>query len=71
MMRKRLGFDKGRIEYDGDVLIRLANNPILPKELLDDDRLSFKEGLEPVTDDPDIPTDLRDKLLTHGYLHTE
>ena len=67
-MTYRFDVGRGRIEYDGLAIVRLAGEPLIPRELWDDDRLSFREGLEPVDDDlSGVPDDLRDKLERHGY----
>ena len=68
MTAKRFDADKGRMEFDGEVVYRVAGNPLIPVELWDDDRLDFVEGLEPIADDlSPVPDDLQEMLVKHGY----
>ena len=64
----RFEADEGRIEYQGTVIYRVGNRPLIPAELWSDDRLDFKIGLEPVDNDlSGVPDDLRTTLAKHGY----
>ena len=66
-MSSRFDASYGRIEYNGETIAKLANKPLVPNELFEDDQLDFVEGLEPIGDLPDVPDDLRKKLIKHGY----
>lgn len=67
-MASRFDAESGFVAYQNIVICRIENRPLIPDELWGDDRLDFREGVEPISDDLlDVPDDLKESLLRHGY----
>ena len=63
----RVDKNEARIEHEGQVIKNIANKPLVPDELVKDDRLDIVGGFADL-DDVDLPDDLRESLDSHGYL---